>query len=568
MGFGAKNGSTNRLAKAEPSPKAALKSIKVKQKAAKDDLNTKTNSVQNSTQRQKQAKTFFSKPAKQQSLSPNNPVHKTASTIKPASKNQAKVLDTLAKPSDNESANKPQNKSQINLKISPNSSNNKAKLGKNQPASKNPEISHIAQTSQKEQAQPSSGKINLADKPSLKAAPALDESVLKLAKSHKCLLAFSHGADSTALFYLLLNLNISFDMAIVDYGLRAQSKDEVASARALAQAFKKRIFVREVSLSGGDFENRARKARYEFFSELCKKQGYTALITAHQLNDRFEWLLMRLARGAGLAEIVGMQAVSKRDEMLVLRPMLGLSRDEILAFLRENGLKYFTDSSNADFKFERNRIRASFAEPFLRQFSSGVAKSFEYLGAELELIAPEIRQIEAKIYAVKMGDFAVAGVLKVAKMLGVLASKAQRDEFSRLLKQGKSSAISGKIAVGVGKNELLGWLIITPYLKAQTLKGSEPPSKPSAKSGQDRAPQEPRQAAKYEQKSSSNELDKNQGLNQAKSQNGDFMASKSQKMAKKFKETCRVLGVPEINRAYLYSTQTQPQSIAKALKGN
>lgn len=134
---------------------------------------------------------------------------------------------------------------------------------------------------------------------------------LKMARQGKNLLAFSYGTDSTALFYLLELWGIEFDLAMVDYGLRSASKHEVAAAKKLASEFKKRIFVLEASVVGNDFENKARAIRYEFFARLCVKHSYTNIITAHQLNDRFEWLLMRLARGAGLAEIVGMREISR-----------------------------------------------------------------------------------------------------------------------------------------------------------------------------------------------------------------------------------------------------------------
>ena len=102
----------------------------------------------------------------------------------------------------------------------------------------------------------------------------LSAPVLRKLKSGRNLLAFSHGVDSTALFYLLDEAGVKFDLAIVDYNLRAQSKDEVTSARDLAAKFNKQIYVKSVQLSESNFEHEARAARYEFFSEVCRERGY------------------------------------------------------------------------------------------------------------------------------------------------------------------------------------------------------------------------------------------------------------------------------------------------------
>ena len=98
----------------------------------------------------------------------------------------------------------------------------------------------------------------------------LSAPVLHKLKSGRNLLAFSHGVDSTALFYLLDEAGVKFDIAIVNYNVRAQSKDEVASARDLAAKFNKQIYVKSVHLGESNFEHEARAARYDFFAEICR----------------------------------------------------------------------------------------------------------------------------------------------------------------------------------------------------------------------------------------------------------------------------------------------------------
>ena len=85
------------------------------------------------------------------------------------------------------------------------------------------------------------------------------------------LLAFSHGIDSTALFYILDEAGIKFDLAMVDYNVREQSKNEIKSAKELADKFGKKIYTKSVFLDKSNFEKNAREVRYEFFGEICQK---------------------------------------------------------------------------------------------------------------------------------------------------------------------------------------------------------------------------------------------------------------------------------------------------------
>ena len=84
-------------------------------------------------------------------------------------------------------------------------------------------------------------------------------------KNNKNLLAFSGGVDSSALFFLLLNHKIDFDIAIVNYNTREQSKDEIEYASFLAKKYDKKIFIKDIKLeTSSNFEKNARDTRYIF----------------------------------------------------------------------------------------------------------------------------------------------------------------------------------------------------------------------------------------------------------------------------------------------------------------
>ena len=126
----------------------------------------------------------------------------------------------------------------------------------------------------------------------------LDYSAIKESKN---LLAFSAGVDSCALFFLLQEQNIPFDIAIVDYNLREQSKEEINYAKQLAFKYNKQVFIKEVTLETSNFEKKARDIRYTFFEDLIHDYNYNTLIAAHQLNDKLEWFMMQLSKGSGLS---------------------------------------------------------------------------------------------------------------------------------------------------------------------------------------------------------------------------------------------------------------------------
>ncbi|QKF74208.1 tRNA(Ile)-lysidine synthetase [Aliarcobacter faecis] len=279
----------------------------------------------------------------------------------------------------------------------------------------------------------------------------------------KNLLAFSAGVDSTALFFLLLNSKTPFDIAIVNYNTREQSKEEVEYAKFLAQKYNKKIFIKDVKLeTNSNFEKTARDIRYSFFEELIKDNSYEILITAHQLNDLFEWFLMQLSRGAGLVELLGMNEFEKKNEYSIFRPLLNISKDKLENFLKENHIKYFVDSSNCDEKYRRNYFRKHFSNNFLNEFKQGVTKSFEFLNNDLNSLNIKTEPIkkfeELEIFKNLQDDNLNLRVIdKSLKKRGFLLSNKERNE---ILKQ-KELTISHKINISITEN----YIFIAPKIE-------------------------------------------------------------------------------------------------------
>lgn len=234
----------------------------------------------------------------------------------------------------------------------------------------------------------------------------LKPSTLQKLQKGKSLLAFSGGADSTALLFLLLEHKISFDIAIVDYGLREQSKDEVAYAKELACEYNFTCHSVAAPKFEKNFEANARSFRYSYFESLIKEHGYTNLLTAHHLGDRLEWFLMQLTKGAGLAELLGMQDEENRNGYTLLRPLLHTTKESLIEYLLSHAKNYFTDTTNADLTYKRNYFRHSFSNPLLEAYASGIAKSFEYLERDKNSLIErvEITEVEEFAYFKSSGD--------------------------------------------------------------------------------------------------------------------------------------------------------------------
>lgn len=289
----------------------------------------------------------------------------------------------------------------------------------------------------------------------------LETSSLKLLKKKKNLLAFSGGADSTALFFLLIKQNIKFDIAIVNYNQRTQSIKEVAYAKELASKYNLECHTLVASKISKNFESKAREIRYDFFEKLISDYDYDNLLTAHHLGDRFEWMLMQFCKGAGCAEIAGMQKVQHRDYYTLIRPLLHLEKKELYSYLSKEKIKYFEDESNKDEDIKRNSFRHNYSAPLLDKYLNGIKKSFEYIDEDRQTLIPEvdIKHIKDFTYfkSLKKTRADIFIVDKILKSKLYMLSASERE----LLKDTKSLIVGRKFIVSNNAN----FVFIAPYSK-------------------------------------------------------------------------------------------------------
>ena len=285
---------------------------------------------------------------------------------------------------------------------------------------------------------------------------------LPLLGGAKNLLAFSGGGDSSALFFLLCDAGIDFDIALVNYHTRPQSDDEAQYALALAKRYNKQCFVHDAYLEARNFEHEARRARYAFFERLIGEHGYGNLLTAHQLDDRLEWLLMQLCKGAGALEMAGMKAVQPRSGYILIRPLLQCAKSELRAYLEKRQEQWFEDASNSDPRYKRNDFRRRFAAPMLQKYTAGIKKSFAYFDEDIADLEADtaIHHIEALWWFENpLNPRALLSTVdRVLKQAGYLLRQGERER----LKNEPSIVAGRRFAVAIGER----YTFIAPYEEA------------------------------------------------------------------------------------------------------
>ena len=192
--------------------------------------------------------------------------------------------------------------------------------------------------------------------------------------------AVSGGADSMALLwsmYLLREkLDIHLQAAHFNHRLRGEESDrDEAFVREFCGRFDIPLFVGSAQVTPGPkgLEAAARDARYAFFDTIPGK-----IATAHTADDNAETLLMHLVRGTGLKGLGGIAPIRGR----VIRPMLNVTRDQVVAFLEEYSVFYVEDSSNGTDAFLRNRLRHH-VMPLLRQENPRLSQNLSAMAQRL-----------------------------------------------------------------------------------------------------------------------------------------------------------------------------------------
>ena len=240
-----------------------------------------------------------------------------------------------------------------------------------------------------------------------------------LTGAKKVLIALSGGSDSVFAVYFLNQFkkkyNVIISAAHVNHNLRGnESKRDEEFCKDLCEnlnidfysiSVNVKTFAQKNKMS---IEEAARFLRYEELNRFAKKFGADKIITAHNLDDNTETVLLNLFNGTGLKGIAGIPL--KRDN--IIRPFLCLSKSEIIQYLKNNNVEFVTDSSNKNFEFTRNYIRHQIVPNLKENINPALDKALLKSGAvirnQLELINFFTEQASSKILRVEENEFIVS----------------------------------------------------------------------------------------------------------------------------------------------------------------
>ena len=231
--------------------------------------------------------------------------------------------------------------------------------------------------------------------------------------------AVSGGADSVALLHILLQLRsclgISLYVASLDHGVRAQDgRDDLAFVGELATRWKLPFAEGRADVplltaqSDMGVEEAARRARYDFLAQLAERIGANCVAVGHHAQDQAETIMMRILRGAGIRGIRGMSVnapMPYHSRIRLIRPLLYVSKCDILAYCNTHNLPYRHDSSNDDTRYLRNFVRHRIIAPMLERnpraldsfarLADSASADEEYLSVRFEIeVMPHVRVSE------------------------------------------------------------------------------------------------------------------------------------------------------------------------------
>lgn len=239
-------------------------------------------------------------------------------------------------------------------------------------------------------------------------------------RKKKALLAVSGGIDSVVMCDLFHEAKFSFAIAHCNFQLRGKESDadekfvvdlaKKYGAEFFVKKFDTKKYAEEKNIS---IQLAARELRYTWFEELRKEKEFNLIATAHHLNDNIETILFNLTKGTG---IKGLRGIPVRNGNII-RPLLFASREEIESYQQEHILEYREDSSNAEDKYTRNKIRHQII-PLLKEINPSLENTFAEkieLFTQLEtMYEKQMKKSAAQLFLPRGNDIYIP-ILKLKK---------------------------------------------------------------------------------------------------------------------------------------------------------
>ncbi len=203
-------------------------------------------------------------------------------------------------------------------------------------------------------------------------------------------IALSGGVDSMVLFDIIKQINNKIIIAHVNHNKRKESINEYNYIKQMS--IDENVIFEGYTLEteeATNFHQDARLKRYEFFRAVAQKHNSKKIIVAHHLDDQVETVLMRIVRGTSFQGYSGIKDIRLDRNVSIIRPLMDITKEEIISYSKENKIRYFEDSSNNEDTYTRNRFRHHII-PLLKQenpnLDNKIIQLAEYIDSADELL--------------------------------------------------------------------------------------------------------------------------------------------------------------------------------------
>jgi len=272
--------------------------------------------------------------------------------------------------------------------------------------------------------------------------------------SEKVLVAVSGGVDSMVLIHLLKELGYQVSVAHMNFNLRGEASDadesfvkEWCSANAVT-CFAHKVDTKSAAAREGiSIQMAARNLRYAWFEKLCEAKGVHKIATAHHINDSFETQLLNLTKGTGIKGLLGIPSQNGK----VIRPLIEISKEEILMYAKINGIAWIEDASNSHLKYQRNLIRHEVI-PVLQKINPSLLDTYRSTSDRMSGVNQLVVQMVQEI-----GNKNLVGVERL-KMNWFDGSLGHKVILAELLRQ---FGVTYSLACEIGQEHMSGKVFLT-----------------------------------------------------------------------------------------------------------
>ena len=266
----------------------------------------------------------------------------------------------------------------------------------------------------------------------------------------KIIVGLSGGADSVVLLHILDQLGYECIAAHCNFQLRGT---ESIRDQLFAEQFAAFVQVPFASIEfdttayasqqGISIEMAARELRYNWFETIKTKNKATAIAVAHHRDDSVETLLLNLIRGTGIHGLTGIKATTKS----LIRPLLCVTKEEILQYARQKQLPFVTDSSNLQAIFDRNKIRLEVI-PLLQTLNPSVLAAIERTASNLQQVIKvyddAMNRAKQKCFDKEKLAISIPDVLLFSSPPAVLYELLREYNFNRVVIKEIVDSLDGK----------------------------------------------------------------------------------------------------------------------------